>query len=39
MDQEGRFVEPLKSVTTYRIDDTGALILEAADGARIIARR
>ena len=38
MDQEGKFVELLKAVRTYRIDETGALILETTDGKRIVAR-
>lgn len=39
MDQEGRLVELLETVSTYRIDETGTLILETADGKRIVARQ
>ena len=39
MDQEGRLIDLLKAVRTYRIDETGALILETASGDGIVARR
>jgi len=39
MDQEGRLIDLLKAVRAYRIDETGAPILETASGDRIVARR
>lgn len=39
MEQEGRLLEMLPKVTTYQIDDTGALILETDNGETITARR
>lgn len=38
MEQERRLVDVLGAVRTYRIDDTGALILTAGAGATITAR-
>lgn len=39
MKQERRLLELLPKVTRYSIDDTGALVLTTAGGAKIIARR
>ena len=38
MDQESRFLETLNNVDTYRIDDTGALILSTGSGDGLLAR-
>ncbi|WP_205763563.1 META domain-containing protein [Pseudopontixanthobacter vadosimaris] len=39
MDQERRFLDVLGNVNTYRIDDTGSLILSTPSGMTITARR
>ena len=39
MDQEKRLLDTLPLVSSYTIDDTGALVLSTADGAAITARR
>ena len=39
MDQERKFFDTLAKVSGFSIDDTGALILTAPDGGRILARR
>ena len=39
MDQESRFLNVLNDVDTYRIDDTGALILSTPSGTTMTARR
>lgn len=39
MDQERKFFDTLSKVSGFTIDDTGALILTAPDGGRILARR
>lgn len=39
MKQEHKLLQLLRGVERYRIDDSGALILEAADGQTILARR
>lgn len=39
MNQEQAFHAALRAVTSYTVDETGALILEGSDGARILARR
>lgn len=39
MDQERRFLRMLATVAGFDIDQTGTLVLRAADGSRIIARR
>jgi heat shock protein HslJ len=39
MQQERRFLTMLATVTRFEIDQTGALVLHAADASRILARR
>lgn len=39
MNQEQAFHQALGNVTSYAIDETGALVMTGADGARILARR
>ena len=39
MDQEQRLVEVLNAVDTYRIDETGTLVLSTHSGATVTARR
>ncbi len=39
MDQERKFFDTLSNVSSYAIDETGALVLKAPDGGRILARR
>ncbi len=39
MEQERRLLDILSTVIAYRIDDTGALVLETSDGRAITARR
>ncbi len=39
MDQERKFFDTLSKVSAFTIDDTGALILTAPEGGRILARR
>lgn len=39
MDQERKLVDLLGTVATYRIDESGALVLGSASGKQIIARR
>jgi heat shock protein HslJ len=38
MDQERRFLDVFNAVTSYRIDDTGALVLSTPAGATMTAR-
>ncbi|MFZ1626027.1 MAG: META domain-containing protein [Gammaproteobacteria bacterium] len=39
MNQERKLLDLLTTVESYRIDKTGALVLKAADGKTIVARR
>lgn len=39
MDQERKFFDALSKASSYAIDETGALVLTAPDGGRILARR
>lgn len=39
MDQERKFFDALSNVSSYLIDETGALVLTAPDGRGILARR
>lgn len=39
MDQERKFFDTLSKVSAFSIDETGALVLTAPDGGRILARR
>ena len=39
MNQERKLVDLLNAVSSYRIDDTGALVLRTASGKQVVARR
>ena len=39
MNQEGKLLQLLPMVTSYRIDKTGALVLTTGDGTTVVARR
>ena len=39
MNQERKLLDLLPSVETFRIDESGALVLNTADGKKITARR